>query len=121
MTFGSSISVCFSKYANFEGRASRSEYWWFYLFCALFETGGAILGAMAGGAGGFILLYGIAVLIISVPYLAVGARRLHDIGKSGWNLLWTLTVIGTIPLVVWLCTEGTKASNEYGDPIDLSI
>ena len=119
MTFGSSISVCFSKYADFEGRASRSEYWWFYLFCILFETGGGILGAMVGGAGGFILLYGIAVLIISVPYLAVGARRLHDIGKSGWNLLWTLTVIGTIPLVVWLCTEGTKASNEYGDPIEM--
>ena len=76
---------------------------------------------MVGGAGGFILLCGIAVLIISVPYLAVGARRLHDIGKSGWNLLWTLTVIGTIPLVVWLCTEGTKESNEYVDPIDLSI
>ena len=121
MTFGQSISVCFSKYANFEGRASRSEYWWFYLFCALFEIGGAILGAMAGGAGGFILLCGIAVLIISVPYLAVGARRLHDIGKSGWNLLWTLTVIGTIPLVVWLCTEGTKETNEYGDPIDLTL
>ena len=90
-------------------------------FFILIQFGTSILGAMVGGMAWADILSGIATLILVIPVLAVGARRLHDIGKSGWNYLWGLTVIGTIPLVVWFCTEGTKESNKYGDPIDLSI
>ena len=56
MTFGQSISVCFSKYGDFEGRASRNEFRWFYLFYVLVQFGTGILGAMVGGVGGFVLL-----------------------------------------------------------------
>ena len=121
MNFGQSISVCFSKYANFDDRASRSEYWWFYLFCILLQFGTGILGAIAGGMEGFDTLSGIAALVIIIPSLAVGARRLHDTGKSGWHQLWLITIIGIIPLIIWWCTEGSKEANKYGDPIDLSV
>ena len=121
MGFGQSISVCFSKYANFDDRASRSEYWWFYLFCLLLQWGLGILGIIAGGGSyGFDVLSGLAALIIIVPSLAVGARRLHDTGKSGWHQLWAITIIGIIPLIIWFCTEGTKEANKFGDPIDLN-
>lgn len=121
MNFGQSISVCFSKYANFDHRASRSEYWWFYLFCLLLQWGLGIMGVIAGGGSyGFDILSGLAALIIIVPSLAVGARRLHDTGKSGWHQLWAITIIGIIPLIIWFCTEGTKEANEFGDPIDLN-
>ena len=59
-------------------------------------------------------------LIIIVPSLAVGARRLHDTGKSGWRQLWAITIIGAIPLIIWFCTEGTKEANKFGNPIDLN-
>ena len=121
MNFGQSISVCFSKYANFDDRASRSEYWWFYLFCLLLQFGTGILGAIAGGMGGYDALSGIAALVVIIPTLAVGARRLHDTGRSGWWQLLGITIIGIIPLIIWYCSEGTKEANEYGDPIDLSI
>ena len=121
MKFWQSISVCFSKYANFDDRASRSEYWWFYLFCLLLQFGLGILGVIAwGGSEGFDILSGIAGLIIVIPHIAVAARRLHDTGKSGWRMLWVITVIGIIPVIIWCCTEGTKEANEYGDPIDLT-
>ena len=48
-------------------------------------------------------------------------RRLHDTGKSGWHQLWVITIIGIIPLIIWLCTEGSKEANKFGDPIDLSV
>ena len=112
MTFLQSSSVCLSKYANFDDRASKSEYWWFYLFCILLQIVGAILGPAAAT---------VFPLAVTIPSLAVGARRLHDTGKSGWHLLWAITIIGIIPLIIWLCTEGTKEANKFGDPIDLSI
>ena len=121
MGFGQAIKTCFSKYANFDDRGSRSEYWWFYLFGILLNLGASILGAIAGGMEAGDLLSGLTSLLILVPTLAAGARRLHDTGKSGWQQLWVITIIGIIPLVIWWCTEGTKESNEYGEPIDLNV
>ncbi|MFL2538725.1 MAG: DUF805 domain-containing protein [Candidatus Rariloculaceae bacterium] len=120
MTFGRSISTCFSKYANFDGRASRSEYWWFYLFATLAPILAGILGSISGGAEGYDTLSGIIGLAILIPFIAVQARRLHDTNKSGWNLLWVFTIIGIIPLIIWSCTEGTKEANKYGDPVNLN-
>ena len=120
MTFGQSVSVCFSKYANFDGRASRSEYWWFYLFCILLINSLAILGAIAGGMYGADILSLISSLAVVIPSFAAGARRLHDTGKSGWRQLWAITIIGVIPLIIWLCEEGSEEANRYGDPIDLT-
>lgn len=88
MTFGQSISTCFTKYVDFEGRASRSEYWWWVLFCILVSV---VLHVFSHALGG---LFSLATLL---PSLAVGARRLHDTDKSAWFLL-----LGLIPVIGWI-------------------
>ncbi|SRR5258706_10690707 len=104
MTFGKSISTCFSKYAAFDGRASRSEYWWFLLFTFLAS---AALGMVSETLSG---LFSLGVLL---PSLAVGARRLHDVDRSAWFLLlWLIPIIGWIVLIVWAAQEG-KEPNRF--------
>lgn len=66
-------------------------------------------------------LIDIAALAVFVPTVSVGARRLHDTGKSGWRQLWGFTIIGLIPLIIWWCEKGSEEANEYGDPVDLSV
>lgn len=91
------------KYAVFEGRARRSEYWYFALFSGIIS--GVLTVGLGEGASG---LYSLGVFI---PTLAVGVRRMHDVGKSGWYLL--------IPIynLILACTEGDRGSNYYGlDP-----
>lgn len=101
------------KYAVFTGRARRKEYWMFVLFNILILIGlgivEGILGLSAQGRGGpLVLVYRLAVL---VPAIAVGIRRMHDIGKSGW---WLLVPILNI---VYLATAGQTSANDYGpDP-----
>ena len=92
MNFGQAISTCFAKYATFSGRASRPEFWWFFLFQILVSVVASMLGDVVAG------LVSLAMLL---PALAVGARRLHDIGKSGWWQLIMLTVIGLLLLIYW--------------------
>ena len=119
MNFGQSISYCFSNYFNFSGRGSRSEYWWFFLFSIMLQMGGSIWDAASGDFSGNGLMYWIAYAVVFFPSLAAGARRLHDVGKSGWWQLIAFTVIGLIPLFIWLATEGTKKNNTHGKPIKL--
>ena len=105
MTFGQSIKTCFSKYADFNGRASRSEYWWWVLFVLLCSAAIGIVSEMLSG------VFSLAILL---PYLAVGARRLHDTDRSGWLLLLNLIpLIGWIILIVWFVQEG-KEPNRFG-------
>jgi uncharacterized membrane protein YhaH (DUF805 family) len=105
MTFGKSISTCFSKYANFNGRASRSEYWWWVLFVILVSAATGMVSEMLSG------IFSLAILL---PYLAVGARRLHDTDRSGWFLLLNLIpLIGWIILLVFFIQEG-KEPNRFG-------
>jgi uncharacterized membrane protein YhaH (DUF805 family) len=107
MTFGESINTCFSKYADFNGRASRSEYWWWVLFTFLASIA---INMVSHHVSGF---FSLATLL---PSLAVGARRLHDTDRSGWlQLLWMVPVIGWILLIVWLAQEG-KESSRYASP-----
>ena len=116
MDFGTAIKTCFSKYADFDERASRSEYWFFTLFIYLVYivlyavTFWIVISTLPEeGTAKFLIsipvIWGFATLI---PHLAVGVRRLHDIGKSGWWLLIMLTGIGGIVLIIWFCTEGGK-------------
>lgn len=104
MTFGESIRTCFSKYATFDGRATRSEYWWFFLFTFLVTIAAGIVSES---------LSGLLSLALLLPSLAVGARRLHDIDKSGWFLLvWFIPIIGWIIMIVWAVQEG-KEPNRF--------
>lgn len=95
------------KYADFNGRAGRPEFWWFAL--ALFGLHVLLNILRLWWVGQ------IAALALLAPALAVGARRLHDTGKSGWfQLLWLVPVIGWAVLVYWLAQPGVGA-NEYGE------
>lgn len=104
MNFGQAISTCLSKYATFAGRASRSEFWWFFLFQLLVSIAASMLGDVVNG------LVNLALLL---PALAVGTRRLHDIGRSGWWQLIMLTVIGLLVLIYWWVQPTADGSNEY--------
>ena len=106
--------VLFENYANFSGRARRAEYWWTYLInlVALLVIAGVSV-AVLGEAG--LVVYVLAALAIVVPQLAVGIRRLHDTGKSGWYLLVAFVpFVGGIILIVFLATDGERGPNQYG-------
>lgn len=98
MGFGESIKVCFSKYADFEGRASQAEYWWFFLFQFILSS----------------ITCGIGCIATVIPSYAVGARRLHDTGRSGWlQLLGLVPLVGLI-LLYWFALSGDPGDNQYG-------
>ena len=104
MNFGQAIAVCLSKYATFSGRASRPEFWWFFLFQILISLAASMLGDVVAG---------LVSLGLLLPALAVGTRRLHDIGKSGWWQLIMLTVIGLLVLIYWWVQPTVEGGNEY--------
>ena len=109
MNFSESVSSCMSKYATFSGRASRAEFWWFYLFTIMLQGGATIIGGKDAN-----ILPTIASLVTILPGLAVSCRRLHDINKSGWWFLISFTVIGIIPLVIWWAKETKNENNRFG-------
>lgn len=120
------LIVVRDNYSNFNGRASRKEYWMFYLFYMIFAIFAMVADNILGitftvGEGyyavniGYGWIYLLFVLALLIPGLAVGIRRLHDVGKSGWWLLISLIpLIGVIWLIVLLATDGTADNNIYG-------
>ncbi|MGE5390037.1 MAG: DUF805 domain-containing protein [Deltaproteobacteria bacterium] len=106
------------KYAVFQGRARRKEYWMFVLFNAIFAVIAACLDNAFGLNFGWSLygpLYLIYCLAVLLPSLAVVVRRLHDISKSGWWIFISLVpIIGGIWLLVLMCMDSTAGENEYG-------
>ena len=121
MNFGEAIATCMGKYGTFSGRASRSEYWWFYLFTILMSWGATIVdGAVASSGDPAVASSGdpmveiVVTLVFFVPIIAAGCRRLHDMGKSGWwQLLWFIPIIGWILLIVWLATNTKPEGDKY--------
>ena len=104
--------VVLERYAKFDGRAGRAEFWWFVLANFLVYIVLAILLQISGIFLILELLYALAMLI---PSIAVAIRRLHDTDKSGWLLLIGLVpFIGAIILIVFYAMEGTKGPNQYG-------
>ena len=98
-------------YFNFEGRARRSEYWWFVLanFCA------SIVLSFLGNLINFPWLTTILSLALLIPSLGLTARRLHDIGKSGWVMLISIIpIVGAILLIIWCAKDGDPQPNQYG-------
>ena len=100
------------KYAVFNGRASRKEYWHFILLNLVL----IVLATIADLTG---TLGAIVTLTLLLPSLAVSVRRLHDIDKSGWWYLVILVpLVGIIIVLFWFCTRGTQGANRFGtDPL----
>jgi uncharacterized membrane protein YhaH (DUF805 family) len=142
MTFGQSIKHVFGNYATFQGRASRSEFWWWYLFTSIVsfvvfipvipwyndlinssmnQAGSAamVMPPITGLAALGLALSTIWSLAILIPTIAVAARRLHDTNKSGWLLLlWFLSCcfgIGAIILIILWILPSTPGPNRYGE------
>lgn len=118
--FFEAISRAFGNYCNFSGRASRSEFWYFYLF-------NVIINIILGGYGGvsdlwqqqsfnfFSAGFGLYNLIVLLPTLGLCWRRLHDIGKGGgWYFIFLIPIVGWILLLVWECKEGEPHPNRFG-------
>lgn len=137
MTFGQAIKHVFSNYATFRGRASRSEFWWFYLFMVIVNvilaipysiglaqstatvdpvTGELTSGSLSGLAIFGLALIGIWGLVTIIPIISVSVRRLHDGNRTGW--WWWLNLlcfIGPIILLIFYILPGTPGPNRYGE------
>lgn len=114
------------QYADFSGRARRKEYWMFVLFNMIFAIVAMILDNVLGIAMegiGYGPLYGLYVLAMLIPGLAVAVRRLHDVGKSGWMILIALIpLIGSIWLLVLMVTDSNAGENQYGqNPKEVTV
>ena len=109
MDLQTSIKTCFKKFAEFNGRASRSEFWWFTLFYLIVVIVAAIFDSFfVDNSQNMGPVEIVSTLILLIPSIAVTARRLHDVDKSGWWMLIAFTIIGLIPLIVWYVSIGTN-------------
>ena len=112
MTFGESVSTCFKKYFVIKGRASKSEFWWFQL---VWSASFFIMFIYEGSEQIQYFFIGI-IVVIFIPLLTVGVRRLHDTGKSGFYYFWSLVpFIGSLIVLAFMLGDGTKGRNQYGD------
>lgn len=102
---GDAVSVCFKKYATFEGRASRSEFWFFTLFYLIVSVAAGIVE----GVTGFVGLGYVPLFAMFIPSISVSCRRMHDAGRSGWFQL--------VPIynLILACTPSNPGTNKYGD------
>ena len=93
MTFVDAVKACFAKYADFDGRATRAEYWWFFLAVLLGSTATSLIG---------LRVYSLFTVVTILPLVAVGARRLHDTNRSGWWQLLALAPFGAVAVFILL-------------------
>lgn len=100
------VKTCLTKYADFNGRAARPEFWWFILAQVILNVVASMILPILG------MLISLGLL---APTLAAGSRRLHDIGKSGWlQLVALIPLIGGLLLIYWCAQPGVAGSNQYG-------
>jgi uncharacterized membrane protein YhaH (DUF805 family) len=105
------------KYARFDGRAGKKEYWYFSLFSFIIIVVLSVIDMMTGTFNdtvGLGLLSGIYTLAVLIPSIAVTVRRLHDTDRSGWWMLINATLIGVIVFLVFTAQDGTPGDNQYG-------
>jgi len=106
------------KYAVFDGRARRKEYWYFFLISTVISIFLALIDSFTGTISeeaGLGLLSGIYALAVLIPGLSVTVRRLHDANRSGWwILIGLIPVIGGIALLVFMVLDSTPGDNQYG-------
>ncbi len=102
----------FKKYAVFNGRARRKEFWMYYLFLIIFMVVAAVIDAAMGS----FVLSAVFTLVTLVPTLSVYIRRLHDTGRSGWWILISLIpLVGSLVLFYFLISDGGVEDNQYGE------
>jgi uncharacterized membrane protein YhaH (DUF805 family) len=144
MSAKDAVKAGLARYFDFRSRAGRSEFWWFFLFCTLAPLAASladfVLFRLTGSQHfnpvsvsdwgwtpdtGQITAYNLGVGLLAsltwwalvIPWLAIGARRLHDIGRSGWwQLLWLVPLVGQFLLLVWHCRRGEPEPNRFGAP-----
>lgn len=121
MSPGQSVATCLTRYAHFRGRASRSEFWWFFLFVVVVSWVAAVLDSqwMSGWSAGPFAVTGpfgaVTNLLVLLPSLAVGARRLHDTGRTGWwQLLLVIPCVGLLLLAIFWCLPGRARDDAVG-------
>lgn len=114
MSLMEAVQTVLSKYADFTGRARRSEYWYFYLAWIIVAVVLYVLALMPKIGILFLIVYWLLAIAIIVPGIAVGVRRLHDTDKSGWWVLITLIPFGALVLLVFFVLDSTPGTNQYG-------
>ena len=106
------LDVIQNKYAQFDGRARREEFWMFVLIYILIYFALLFIGYMLHAT----FIAGIFSLAVLIPNIAVAARRLHDINRSGWwQLVGLIPIIGWIIVIIWYATDSDAGSNQYGE------
>jgi uncharacterized membrane protein YhaH (DUF805 family) len=117
MTFQDSITNCFYNYGVINGRATRSEYWYWVLFVSLVGVFALIIDVSLLGSSiddDFTPLNSIWSLAVFIPGITVTVRRFHDVNRSGWWILIIFTVIGIIPYFYWLVKGSDSYNNSFG-------
>lgn len=121
MNFQEAIRSGFNQYAGFSGRAARSEFWFWTLFAVLVSLVTSVLDVLLFGyyiAAHIGPINALTSLALLIPSIAVGARRFHDMDRTGWWQLIAATGIGGLVLLVWWCFKGTEGPNRFGpDPL----
>jgi uncharacterized membrane protein YhaH (DUF805 family) len=118
MGFAQALASGFKNYVNFNGRACRSEYWFWVLWMIILGIVTALIDHTVLSESEWSPVNTIFNLATFLPSLAIGIRRLHDIDRTGWWTLIALTVIGIILLLIWACMKGTTGPNRFGaDPL----
>lgn len=103
----------FRNFANFSGRATRTQYWMFILFYMLAYIGLSVIDALLGT----FVLAGIFSLVMLIPAISYATRRLHDTGRTGWwQLIAFIPLIGAIVLLIFL-VQKSHGANQYGEPV----
>ena len=112
--FGDAVRLYFQNYANFSGRASRSMFWWAYLFTLLVSCACNVIGWIISDTLGEVLS-GLCGLAFILPSLAISVRRMHDIGKGGgWIFISLIPLVGWIWFIVLCCTDSEPFDNRFG-------
>lgn len=116
VSFSQAVRMAFDSYCRFQGRSSRSEYWWWVLFVAILSFGiGIVEGILGFSMTAVQATSGILSLVLLLPGLGLSVRRLHDINKSGWwILLGLIPVVGGIVLIIWFARNSQMQDNQYG-------